>query len=65
MVFLHNTQLMKLFAAQQQITLVDIGQAMLAPDGHFLWGMMLDFTHPTDKGYEVWANAIKTLVDAP
>ncbi len=56
---------MKPFAAQQQITLVDIGLAMLAPDGNFLWGMMLDFTHPTYKGYQVWADAIKTLVDAP
>ena len=56
---------MKPFAAQQQITLVDIGPAMLSPDGHFFPGMMRDFTHPTDKAYQVWADAINTLVDGP
>ena len=56
-----NKQL-KIFAEEQHITLVDIGPNMLAPDGHFLPGMMLDFTHPTDKGYQVWADAIKPLI---
>jgi len=51
------------FAAQQHITLVDIGPQMLNPDGTFLPGIMLDFTHPTDKGYQIWADALKPFVE--
>lgn len=58
-----NTKL-KAFAVEQQITLVDIGPRMLTPDGHFLPGMMLDYTHPTDKGYQVWADGIRDLIAA-
>ena len=53
------TPLMK----QQRITFVNIAPKMLNPDGTFLTGMMLDYTHPTDKGYGVWANAIRPYVD--
>jgi len=52
------------FAAEQRVTLVDIGPKMLAADGTFLPGMMLDYTHPTDKGYQVWADAIRPLIGA-
>lgn len=51
------------FAAQQHITLVDIGPEMLNPDGTFLPGIMLDYTHPSDKGYQLWANALKPFVE--
>jgi len=51
------------FAAQQHITLVDIGPQMLNADGTFLPGIMLDFTHPSDKGYQVWADALKPFVE--
>lgn len=51
------------FAAQQHITLVDIGPQMLNPDGTFLPGIMLDFTHPSDKGYQIWADALKPFVE--
>lgn len=37
---------------------------MLNPDGTFLPGMMLDFTYPTDRGYQVWADAIKPFINA-
>ncbi len=54
---------LKAFATAQQITLVDIGPAMLAKNGRFRHGIMLDYTHPTDKGYQVWANAIRRYVE--
>jgi lysophospholipase L1-like esterase len=54
---------LKAFANAQQITLVDIGPAMLAKNGSFKPGMMLDYTHPTDKGYQVWADAIRKFVE--
>ena len=53
------------FANENKLTLVDIGPNMLAADGTFLPGMMLDFTHPTDKGYQVWADAISPIINAP
>lgn len=51
------------FAAEQHLTLVDIGPKMLNPDGTFLPDIMLDFTHPTDKGYQIWADAIRPLIN--
>ncbi len=59
-----NRQL-KIFAKENNVTLVDIGPRMLAADGTFLPGMMLDFTHPTDKGYQVWADAMRPIINAP
>jgi lysophospholipase L1-like esterase len=53
-----NRQL-KVYANDVHITFVNIGPEMLNADGAFLPGIMLDFTHPTDKGYQVWANAIR------
>jgi len=50
------------FAEEHRLTLVDIGPEMLAQDGTFLPGVMLDFTHPTDKGYQLWADAIKKII---
>jgi lysophospholipase L1-like esterase len=58
-----NRQLATL-TQQHQITLVNIGPEMLNPDGTFLPGMMLDFTHPTDKGYQVWADALMPFINA-
>ena len=58
-----NGQL-KVLADHHSINLVDIGPAMLNPDGTFLPGMMLDFTHPTDRGYQVWADALKPFINA-
>lgn len=56
---------LKIFAKENNVTLVDIGPNMLAADGTFLPGMMLDYVHPTDKGYQVWADAIRPYITAP
>jgi lysophospholipase L1-like esterase len=58
-----NSELIPLLK-RQHITCVNIGPKMLNADGNFLPGMMLDFTHPTDKGYEVWADAIRPYIKA-
>jgi lysophospholipase L1-like esterase/acetyl esterase/lipase len=56
---------LKTFADDNKITLVDIGPNMLTADGTFLPGIMLDFTHPTDIGYQIWADAIRPIINAP
>ena len=39
---------------------LDIGDKFLAPDGTIAADIMPDKLHPTEKGYEVWAEAVKT-----
>ncbi len=58
-------RLLEIFTTENNLNLVDIGPKMLAADGTFLPGMMLDYVHPTDKGYQVWADAIRGYVAAP
>lgn len=55
-------RLLKDFATTANIKLVDIGPAMLAPDGTYLPGMTSDYCHPTEMGYEVWGNALSSLI---
>ena len=50
------------FAKEQNITLVDISKGMLEPDGTFIQGMTSDFCHPTEKGYHVWADALRPVI---
>lgn len=57
--------LLEQFAKEQHLIYVDISSGLLAADGTFLPGMMLDFTHPTDKGYQVWADALRPLITEP
>jgi lysophospholipase L1-like esterase len=49
------------FAKSNQLTFLDIGSKLLKPDGHFLPGMMLDFTHPSERGYEIWADGLRPI----
>lgn len=53
------------FAEEQKITFVDIGSNMLAADGTFLADMTFDFCHPTEKGYQIWADGIRTIIAEP
>lgn len=50
------------FARRNNLQLVDIGQKLLLPDGRFPRTMAPDFCHPTEKGYQVWADAIRPLL---
>jgi lysophospholipase L1-like esterase len=38
---------------------LDIGAKFLAPDGSIPADVMSDLLHPTTKGYEIWAEAVK------
>ncbi len=47
------------FAASEHIRLIDIGAQLLTPDGVLLKEITYDFCHPTEKGYRIWAEALK------
>lgn len=53
---------LNVFAKEQSITLVDISKGLLAADGTFIPGMTSDFCHPTEKGYQVWAEALNQVI---
>jgi beta-glucosidase len=47
----------------QRVFFMDIGPKFLAPDGMIPLDIMSDGLHPTNKGYEIWAEAVhNTLV---
>lgn len=56
-----NRQL-EIFAREQKITLVNIGPKMLEPDGTLSREIASDFCHPTEKGYQIWADAIRQFI---
>lgn len=58
-------KLLEEFARNNQITTIDLGPRMLHADGTFLPGIMLDYTHPSDKGYQIWADALRPLLQQP
>lgn len=58
-------QNLELFAKENNITLVDIGSKMLAPDGTLPKEISNDFCHPTEKGYQIWADGIRSLISEP
>lgn len=59
-----NKQL-EIFARENNIDLLDIGPKMLAPDGTLPKEIAGDFCHPTEKGYQIWADEIRRFVDEP
>jgi lysophospholipase L1-like esterase len=52
-----NAGLAKL-ADNKQVFYMDIGSKFLAPDGTIPLDVMADGLHPTEKGYQIWADAI-------
>ncbi len=56
-------RLLRIYAEKQNITLVDLGPKMLAPNGSLSNEIAFDFCHPTEKGYQIWADAIKPFVN--
>ncbi len=53
-----NQLLAKRFAQNSAITYLDIGKKFLAPDGSIPPALMPDATHPSDAGYQIWADAL-------
>ena len=56
-----NTALAPL-ADGKNVRFLDIGEKFLTPDGTLPKDIMPDFLHPNEKGYEIWAAAIKEPV---
>jgi len=59
-----NKQL-EVFAKEQKITFVNIESKMLTPDGILPREIAGDFCHPTEKGYQIWADGIRSLISEP
>ena len=53
-----NQLLSQRFSNDSSITYLDIGAGFLQPDGSLPQSMMPDGTHPTDAGYQIWADAL-------
>jgi lysophospholipase L1-like esterase len=47
----------------RMITFLDIGPKFLEPDGTLSREIMPDLLHPSEKGYRIWAEAIKPTLD--
>jgi lysophospholipase L1-like esterase len=57
-----NTEANKIIAKLddgKNVFFMDIGDKFLSPDGTIAPDIMADKLHPTDKGYEIWAAAVK------
>ncbi len=50
------------FGGRPGITFLDIGPKFLNPDGTIPRALMSDFCHPTEKGYQLWADALAPLL---
>ncbi len=59
-----NNQL-EAFAKDQKITFVNIESKMLTSDGILPREIAGDFCHPTEKGYQIWADGIRSLISEP
>jgi len=53
-----NRLLARRFASDSSVTYLDIGASFLAADGSLPVTMMPDGTHPSDAGYQIWADAL-------
>lgn len=53
-----NQLLAQCFANDASVTYLDIGPRLLSTDGTLPADMMPDGTHPSDAGYQIWADAL-------
>lgn len=54
-----NKELSASYSNKPGIVYLDITQKLLNPDGSMSKDVMGDFLHPTEKGYAIWAEALK------
>ncbi|HTU32237.1 MAG TPA: hypothetical protein VMF66_00380, partial [Candidatus Acidoferrum sp.] len=54
-----NALLAQRFGNNPEVTYLDIGKQFLSPDGSLSPEIMPDGTHPSDRGYQFWADALK------
>jgi beta-glucosidase len=48
----------------KRVRYLDIGQRFLGPDGTIDESVMPDYLHPSEKGYEIWAQAMEPALAA-
>jgi lysophospholipase L1-like esterase/acetyl esterase/lipase len=60
-----TNRLLEIFAKEQNITFVNIGPKMLNPDGTLPQRIAGDFCHPTEEGYQIWAEGIHSYISEP
>lgn len=58
-----TNQILKKFAEDNNMILLDIGSEMLTHEGVLTKELTLDFCHPTDTGYQIWGNALRPYID--
>ena len=46
-----------------KVIYIDFGDRFLSPDGTLSKDIMPDFLHPSEKGYQIWAEAITPLLE--
>jgi lysophospholipase L1-like esterase len=54
-----NAEIAKLDDGGKTVQYLDIGEKFLQPDGSISKEIMPDFLHLSEKGYQIWADAIK------
>ena len=57
-----NEIIAKLDDGGKTVKYLDIGDKFLQPDGTISQDIMPDFLHPTAKGYQIWADAVKGTI---
>ena len=51
------------FALKNNIKLVDIGPRLVTQEGILTREIAGDYCHPTEKGYQIWADTIKSILE--
>jgi lysophospholipase L1-like esterase len=59
-----NSYLPDLLKELKNVKFLDIGPSFLDEKGHLSKEMMPDTTHPSEKGHQVWADAIESELKA-
>ena len=60
---LATNEIIKGFADNKTVFYEDLGPKFLTPTGILERDIMADFLHPTAKGYQIWADAIRPYVE--
>jgi len=53
------------FANENNITVLNIGKKMLTTDRKLPKEIAGDFCHPTEKGYQIWADSLRPYISEP
>jgi lysophospholipase L1-like esterase len=58
-----TNQLISDLAQKPYLTLIDIGHEMLSKDGTLSREIAKDLCHPTEKGYQIWADKLRPYIE--